>query len=124
MNKFEYAITAKKTRRPCTRTHYLDYLDYLSDHGKIGNVNFEITRGLHIHFIIKCDKRLDYNLLKPTKKGWNTKAVPVYARKGWIKYSRKDNEKAPNKIFNKDVPYPSDDASLITPFNNNKSLFI
>lgn len=99
--KFSYAITAKKTRKPITKTHYLDYLDYLTDHGKVGNVNFETTKGLHTHFVLKCDEQLDYNKLKPTKHGWNVFAVPLYNRKGWIRYIRKDNED--NKELNRDV---------------------
>lgn len=96
-----YAITAKKTRKPISKEHYLDYLDHISDLGKVGNVNFETTKGLHTHFILKTKTKLDYNDLRPTKYGWNVKAIPIYDRKGWLKYIRKDNEQ--NKELNKDV---------------------
>lgn len=105
---YQYAITAKKTRKPISQTHYLDYLDYITDLGKVGNVNFETTKGLHTHFILKCEEKLDYRKLKPTQYGWNVKAVPIYNRKGWIKYCRKDNlknthlqELVPTKYINK-----------------------
>lgn len=91
MSAQEYAITAKKTRKPILKEHYMDYLDKISDLGTIGNVNFETTRGLHTHFILRTPDKLDYKKLYPTKYGWNVKAVPIYNRKGWKKYIRKDN---------------------------------
>ncbi len=112
---FQYAITAKKTRKPITQQHYLDYLDYLTDLGKVGNVNFEDTRGLHTHFILQTTSKLDFNKLKPTKYGWNVKAIPIYNRKGWIKYCRKDNLKmqAVNAVI-KDT-YEDDDTEIDLP---------
>lgn len=90
----DYAITVKKTRNPITQQHYLDYLDKLSDSGKISNVYFETTRGLHCHFMLTTEEPLDYKkTLYPTKRGWNAKAVRVYRRDGWIRYCRKDYEK-------------------------------
>lgn len=94
----QFAMTAKKTRQPITAEHYLDYLDYCTDLGKVGNVNFETTRGLHIHFILEVKDKLDFKKLKPTKYGWNVKAVPIYNPKGWNKYSRKDHRQ--NKTYN------------------------
>lgn len=96
-----YAVTVKKTRKPITKQHYLDYLDKLSDSGKLANVYFEDTKGLHCHFTMKLKGRLDYKTLYPTKYGWNAKAVPIYNRKGWIDYCRKDHQKM--KETNKDV---------------------
>lgn len=87
-----YAITAKKTRKPVSQEHYENYLSYCTDLGEVGNVNYERTRGLHIHFIIKTE-RLDYKRLKPTKYGWSVKAVPIYNYQGWIQYIEKDNAK-------------------------------
>lgn len=87
---FEYAITARKTRKPVLKEHYEDYLSYIGDIGEVGNVNFETTRGMHCHFILKTDKKVNYRSLRPTKYGWNVKAVPIYNREGWISYSEKD----------------------------------
>lgn len=87
----DYAITVRKTRHPITQLHYLDYLDKMSDSGKVSNVYFETTRGLHCHFMLTTEEPLDYKkTLYPTKRGWNAKAVRVYRRDGWIKYCRKD----------------------------------
>jgi len=87
-----YACTARKTTNPITKQHYLDYLDKISDLGTISCVNFEETKGLHCHFTITVQGKLDYNTMRPTKKGWNVKVVPIYDRQGWIRYSRKDQE--------------------------------
>lgn len=106
-----YAMTAKKTRKPISSQHYLDYLDYCSDLGKVGNVNFEDTRGLHIHFVLDTKDKLDYRKLTPTKYGWNIKAVPIYNPKGWKLYCRKDYEK--NKELNELVKgYETDDTII------------
>lgn len=85
-----YAITARKTTKPITKQHYLDYLDKISDLGNVGNVNFETTRGLHLHFQIKCKERIPFPKFRPTKRGWNVKAVPIYNMKSWEQYCRKD----------------------------------
>lgn len=87
---YEYAVTARKTRKPVLKEHYEDYLGYIGDIGEIGNVNFETTRGIHCHFILRTKKKLNYKQLRPTKYGWNVKAVPIYDREGWISYSEKD----------------------------------
>lgn len=102
----EYAITIRKTRRPVTKQHYYDYLDKIADLGSIGNVNFETKKGLHTHFILKTALRLNYNDLRPTKRGWNAKAVPVYNRKGWISYSRKDRYQGTNDPHDPDSQPP------------------
>lgn len=88
----EYAITVKKTRNPISIQDYINYLDYLKGMYNIGNVNIETTRGLHLHFIISCVK-LDFKSLYPAKYGWNVKAVPIFYKEGWIKYSEKDLKK-------------------------------
>lgn len=113
MEKFNYAVTVKKTRRPQTKQHYLDYLDRLGDYGEIGNVRFETTRGLHVHFSMVTNERLDYRVLKPEPKGWNAKAVPIYNRKGWIRYVRKDEEK--NRDLNADLPFVDDERQTPHP---------
>lgn len=95
-----YAITARKTNKPISKVHYLDYLNKLTDIGAVGNVNFETTRGLHCHFIIKTISKTSFDKFRPTKRGWNVKAVPIYDRKGWIRYCRKDHEE--NKELNDD----------------------
>lgn len=111
MNEKSYAITVKKTRKPILREHYLDYLDKLSDTGEIGNVNFETTKGMHIHFIIKTKGTLDYSKLYPTKYGWNAKAVSLFNRGGWIRYCRKDQ--SINQEINTPKVYPEDSEEYI-----------
>lgn len=87
---FTYAVTAKKTRSPISEQHYIDFLNYITDLGEVGNVNYETTRGLHVHFVLKTKTRLDYNKLKPTRYGWSVRAVPVYDINRWIQYCEKD----------------------------------
>lgn len=87
-----YAVTARKTTKPITKEHYFDYLDKIGDLGEIGNVNFEAKKGLHVHFILDSGKKVSYSKFRPTKRGWNVKAVPIYDKKYWIAYSRKDRE--------------------------------
>ena len=95
----DHAVTIKKTRNPITQKHYLDHLDILNKTvGKVGNVAFETTRGLHCHFTIKTDGKLNYQNLKPEKYGWNAKAVPIYNKVGWVSYCRKDYKE--NKELN------------------------
>ena len=101
-----FAVTSRKTNKPISKIHYLDYLNACTDKGKIANVNFETTRGLHCHFIIKSDNDLKHNDLRPTKRGWNVKVVPIYNMNGWIKYCRKDHEE--NKDLNENNPYEDD----------------
>ena len=103
----EYAVTTRKTRKPVTKQHYYDYLDKISDLGEIGNVNFETTRGTHVHFILSTKTRLNYNQLRPTKRGWNAKAVPIHDRAGWISYIRKDRYQGNNDPDDPDqMPIP------------------
>lgn len=109
---YYYACTARKTNKPITRTHYLDYLNAISDKGKVGNVNFEMTRGMHCHYIIETEQKISHNDLRPTKRGWNVKAIPMYNRKGWIKYCRKDHEA--NKELNADLHYEQDECIMPT----------
>lgn len=91
--KFEYAVTMKKTRNPVSKQHYCDALDRLRGMYKVGNVHMESTRGLHCHFVIKSDFQIKYTEIAPSKRGWNVKAVPLYNRRGWDKYCRKDHDK-------------------------------
>lgn len=107
----QYALTVRKTRNPITQTHYLDYLDYLSKYGTVGNVNFEETKGLHCHFILETKERLDYKCLKPAKFGWNVMAVPVYNKAGWVKYCRKDHQYTKHLQMKVPNTYISDPAS-------------
>lgn len=88
----KYAITVVKTTLPKTKDHYYDYLDSIDSMGFLGNVYFEETKGLHIHFLMKTGIRLDYKQLYPKKKGWSIKAVPVYDEAGWEAYCRKDTD--------------------------------
>ena len=84
-----YAITARKTNKPITQAHYEDYLNAISDKGSVGNVRYEEKRGLHCHYTIKSDNIINYNTMRPTKRGWNVKVVPVYNMEGWISYINK-----------------------------------
>lgn len=92
IKEYTYAVTSKKTRQPVTQQHYLDYLDSLKDEYAIYNVNFETTRGLHVHYMLTSHTKLDFKDLYKTKYGWNHKAVPIYNRTGWESYIRKDYE--------------------------------
>lgn len=87
-----FAVTARKTNRPITEEHYNDYLNSISDKGEIANVNFETKRGLHVHFVIKSDNIINFNTMRPTKRGWMVKVVPIYDMKGWISYINKPND--------------------------------
>jgi len=58
----------------------------------IYNVNYEDTKGLHVHCIIESDAFVDLKAIIPPH-GWNYKVVPLYNRVGWIKYSEKDKDK-------------------------------
>lgn len=94
----DYAVTVKKVRKPISIAHYTDYLSWLSQFGEIGNVNFETTRGLHVHFEFMAKKifqRRDW--YEYEKHGWNVRAVPVYFRHGWTKYSEKDSHLSDSK---------------------------
>lgn len=117
-----YAITAKKTRKPITQEHYENYLSYLSDMGDVGNLHYENKKGLHIHFVLKTNKLLNYNKLKPTKYGWNIRAVPVYNPEGWNSYCKKDIYKINARAEAQENPMPS---KRILPINccyqNNKN---
>lgn len=92
-NVFEYAVTSKKTRNPIVLDDYFSYLEYLKQYGEISNVFVETTKGLHIHYVLTMDKRLDYNLLKHVKYGWSHKAVPIYNKQQWLMYIKKDSTK-------------------------------
>jgi len=87
---FEYAITAKKTRKPVNIDEYANYLTYLKDMFTVGNVHIETTRGLHIHFLLTSEKSICYKDLYIQNHGWSIRAVPIYNRKGWNAYSSKD----------------------------------
>lgn len=92
----EYAITARKTNKPILREHYYDYLDKLTDLGEIGNVNFETTKGIHLHFLIKTKNKVPFSDFRPSKRGWNVKAIPIYNKRNWIAYTRKDRYQGHN----------------------------
>lgn len=102
----KYAVTTKKTRKPISKEHYLDYLDSLTDIGKVYNVVFETTKGLHIHFVLEVQDKLDFKTLYRTKYGWNHMAVPLYNPKGWTRYCRKDFKE--NEQLNSDLDYSED----------------
>lgn len=121
----QFAITAKKTRKPISDKHYLDFLDRTKDLGEIGNVNLETTKGLHVHFVLKCNS-LRYRDVYPSKVGWSIKIVPIFNKDGWVKYVRKDH--LINKDLNKCVQKYNESDSPIDmeycePVPPKKSLF-
>lgn len=105
----QYAVTTRKTNKPITETHYHDYLAKIGDLGKVGNVNFETKRGLHCHFLLNTTSNyLDYKKLRPTKKGWNVKVVPIYNKRGWVSYCRKEyNTEAAEKELAQQFKMPT-----------------
>jgi len=88
-----FAITLKKTRNPIRAVDYFDYLDVLKGMYDVNNVNFEDTKGLHCHFIIKSRQGINFKDLYLQKYGWSLRVVPIYDLDGWKKYIRKDSEK-------------------------------
>lgn len=103
MDIFTYAVTVRKTRGVVTRSHYEGYLSWLSQRGIIGNVNYESTRGLHVHFLIDAWQRLDKRDFLYEPRGWSIRHVPIWDRKGWVKYCEKDKP----KFIDDDPPSPS-----------------
>lgn len=100
-----YAITIKKTRGTPTVSDYEDYLLWLSEKVVIYNVNYETTRGLHIHFRVKTDLTLtpkDSRLYR-YKYGWNILCRPEYYEQGWIKYITKDSKTDEIKALKNDM---------------------
>jgi len=94
MNNQPYALalTLRKTRKPVTLPYYKEQLKLIGQHVDIYNVNYEDTKGLHVHCIIESDEFVDLKAIIPPH-GWNYKVVPLYNRVGWIKYSEKDKDK-------------------------------
>lgn len=89
-----YAITLKKTRKPILLSDYEVYLKWLTDKGyKVEDIHYETTKGLHCHFILDSPAEVCYSHLKRDKFGWNIKHVPIYYRKGWEEYIRKDQNR-------------------------------
>jgi len=91
-----YALTIKKTRgTPCI-SDYEQYLSFLMGKGfEIYNVNYELTRGLHCPLLIKTNWKLapkDPSLYRD-RYGYNILAVPIFFKKGWIRYAEKDKYK-------------------------------
>ena len=117
---FDYAITSVKTRNPKSREHYIDYLNALTDDGVVSNVNFETTRGLHIHYILTTTYELKPHHLYKTKHGWNHKIVPIFNKAGWVRYSEKDINKATPEDDGTPTPPQSPNSSTVF----NKNLFL
>lgn len=93
---FYYALTFRKVRKPVTLSDYEDEIKRLKDLGfQILDVNYEETRGLHVHCVLVTDNEADAFL---KQRGWNYKLVPIYYHKGWIKYATKDLS---SDIYNK-----------------------
>lgn len=88
-----YAITLKKTRGVPRVSDYEDYLAWLRENSfEVMNVNYEVTRGLHIHFVLSSEEE-GYPNIKKEPHGWHIKCVPIWDRDGWVAYSEKDKSK-------------------------------
>lgn len=90
---YHYAITVKKTRGKPEVADYESYLSWLGERVVVYDVNYEFTRGLHIHFIIDTRHKLqrkDASLYRD-RYGWNILAVPIYNIEGWERYIHKDS---------------------------------
>lgn len=97
-----YALTLKKTRKPILLTDYEDYLTWLQDRGyKVTEVNYEDTKGLHVHFILSAPAELIYGQLKRDPYGWSIRFVPIYNRTGWMKYITKDTNRDVYNLYMK-----------------------
>lgn len=90
-----YALTIKKTRGVPTEKDYEEYFSWLIAQGyQIWEVNYETTRGLHVHCILECAERIPHfkKALYRDNFGWNLHAVPIFHRRGWVRYSEKDSK--------------------------------
>jgi len=105
-----YALTIKKTRLSPLRSDYEEYFKYLEEAWDyhIGCVNFETTKGLHVHCLLRSSVPLlkkDPSLYRD-QHGWNILCVPIFYEKGWIAYSTKDQVKD-------ELGAPAPESSLI-----------
>ncbi len=111
MSTQKYAVTLKQTRRVPTVCSYESYLTFLRSQGYVcTNVNYEETRGLHIHFIVQSE---GYPDLKMENHGWHIKCAEVWDLDGWISYSEKDKKesiraKHIQEELHEMAPYPYD----------------
>lgn len=107
---FYYALTLRKTRKPILLSDYTRELDYLKDLGyDVKDVNYEDTKGLHIHCVICSDSAISYDDKRFKRRGWNYYFKPIFYHKGWIKYATKDISKS---IFEK---YQQEELELFAP---------
>lgn len=116
-----YAITIKKTRGTPTHDDYVSYLDWLVGKGyEVANVNYEFTRGLHIHFSIKTDQELlnkDPRLYRD-KYGWHIYCVSKYSD-GWDIYISKDCHTKEVLHLKRQMKLQELHEAAPYPFNNN-----
>lgn len=91
---FNYAVTVKKTRGTPVLSDYESYLSWLGERVVIYDVNYEFTRGMHIHFIISSATKLERKdpSLYRDRYGWNILALPIYNVEGWRRYIYKDSQ--------------------------------
>lgn len=88
MHWIYYALTFRKVRKPITISDYYDELERLKKLDfRILDVNFEDTKGLHVHCVLGVNHEEDAFL---KQRGWNYKLVPIYYHRGWLKYATKD----------------------------------
>lgn len=87
-----YAFTLRKTTKnaEATKIQYMNHLIKLKTFGRIEDVKFETTSGLHCHGILKVFK--DQNLKRLRVRGWNLKLVKIYDMNGWQEYINKDQD--------------------------------
>lgn len=107
---FYYALTLRKTRKPILLSDYTRELDYLKDLGyDVKDVNYEDTKGLHVHCVVRSDSVIVYDDKKFKRRGWNYYFKPIFYHKGWIKYATKDISK---DIF---LRYQQEELELFAP---------
>lgn len=90
---FTYKINCKaKDRVNVTDSDYQVCLDTLAKHGKVSTHVFETDskNRLHLHGVVELPHDIKYTHLKV--KGFSSKMIRIYNRKGWIDYLSKQKD--------------------------------
>lgn len=69
--------------------HYVDYLAWLEQFGKVEHLHFEDDRGLHFHCLFKTKLFKRQRDFKYAQFGWHYMACVSYNDNQWINYCRK-----------------------------------
>lgn len=103
-----YALTLRKTRKPIKLSDYEQHIKELTEKRlEVLDVNYEDTKGLHLHCVIASPHELNYNNFK--SRGWNYLFKPIFYHRGWIKYCTKDMSK---EIY---LRYQQEELELFAP---------